>query len=103
MFVSTNRLRTESGRGIELEERFRNSSVVAEQADGFLGFEMWKTDTDEDYDEYLIVTHWESKEAHRQWTHSDAFKTSTSKSGTTRTRHRRPVVLRPISKGRDIE
>ena len=74
MFVSTNRLRTESGRGFELEERFRKNSGVAEQADGFLGFEMWKVESEADYEEYLIVTHWESKEAHRQWTHSDAFK-----------------------------
>ena len=74
MFVSTNRLRTERGRGWELEDRFRRSSRVAEAAEGFIRFEMWKAESGEDYDEYLVVTHWESREAHRQFTRSDAFK-----------------------------
>ena len=74
MFVSTNRRRTESGRGWELEDRFRESSKVAEAAEGFISFEMWKTESTPDYDEYLVVTHWESKEAHHRWTRSDAFK-----------------------------
>ncbi len=74
MFVATNRLRTESGRGWELEERFRKSSAVAEGAEGFISFQMWKTESSPDCDEYLVVTHWESKEDHHRWTRSDAFK-----------------------------
>ena len=77
MFVATNRLRTVKGRGQELEERFAQRGGVEKQ-DGFLGFELWKRETNEDHDEYLVVTHWESRDAHHQWTRSEAFKSAHS-------------------------
>ena len=55
MFVSTNRLRTERGHGHKLEERFGKRGGVEKQA-GFRGFELWKKETEGDYDEYLVVT-----------------------------------------------
>lgn len=73
MFVATNRLRTVKGRGHELEERFGRRAGVEKQP-GFLGFELWKKETHADHDEYLVVTHWDSKEAHHMWTRSEAFK-----------------------------
>ena len=69
MFVSTNRLKAKKGYGHELEERFARRGGVEGQS-GFLGFELWRKETDADCDEYLVVTHWESKEAHLQWTRS---------------------------------
>ena len=56
-----------------LESRFSELGGVEGQA-GSLGFEMWKLDTDGDLEEYLMVTHWESKEANMAWIRSDAFK-----------------------------
>ena len=73
MFVGTNRIRVQSGTGHELEERFAQQAGVEGQP-GFVSFQMWKLDADEDYEEYLIVTHWESKDAQRAWVRSDAFK-----------------------------
>ena len=45
-----------------------------EQHDGFLGFELWKKEAEADHDEYLVVTHWESREAHDLWTRSESFR-----------------------------
>lgn len=73
MFVATNRLRTTKGHGQDLEERFARRGSLENQP-GFLGFEMWKMDVQADREEYLVVTHWESKEAHHQWTRSEGFR-----------------------------
>ena len=73
MFVATNRLTTIKGHGHELEERFGRRSGV-EQHDGFLGFELWKKEAEADQDVYLVVTHWESREAHDLWTRSESFR-----------------------------
>ena len=73
MFVATNRLTIQKGNGEDLEGRFRSQGGVNSQP-GFLGFEMWKSEREEESEEYLIVTHWESREAHTQWVRSDAFR-----------------------------
>ena len=74
MFVATNRLRIQPGHGDDLEERFRQQGGVEHQT-GFLGFEFWKLNQGEGEDEeYLVVTHWESKNDHDQWTRSDEFR-----------------------------
>ena len=73
MFVATNRLKVKKDHGHELEERFLSRGGV-EQQPGFLGFELWKLDREEDVEDFLVVTHWESKEAHDHWTHSEAFR-----------------------------
>ena len=73
MFVATNRLRIKNGFGQELEQQFGRHSGV-EQQPGFLGFELWRLDKEAEHDEYLVVTHWESQEAHNSWTRSAAFR-----------------------------
>ncbi len=77
MFVATNRLRIKQGYGEQLEEGFRHQGGVERQP-GFLGFELWRLNKEEEYEEYLVVTHWESKDAHDQWTHSEAFRAAHS-------------------------
>ena len=73
MFVATNRLTIKKGYGPDLEERFARQGRVAE-ASGFLGFELWKLLADGETEEYVVVTHWESNEAHEAWAQSDAFR-----------------------------
>jgi heme oxygenase (staphylobilin-producing) len=73
MFVATNRLRILKGHGRELEERFRRGGAVAREP-GFWGFELWKLESEAEHEEHLVVTHWESKEAHNRWVQSEAFK-----------------------------
>ena len=75
MFIATNRIRVKRGTGHKLEERFASRAGVEQQA-GFLGFEMGKmrASRGEDYEEYLIVTHWQSQEHQQQWVAGEAFK-----------------------------
>ena len=73
MYVGTNRIRVQKGTGHELEARFAKQRGVEKQP-GFISFQMWKLDADEEHEEYLIVTHWESREAQREWIQSDAFR-----------------------------
>ena len=73
MFVATNKIQVQKGHGRELEDRFNRRGGVEGQV-GFLGFEMWRSEKDSDCEEYLIVTHWESKDAHHEWTRSEAFR-----------------------------
>ena len=73
MYVGTNMIRVQKGTGHKLEERFAQQGGVEEQP-GFIRFQMWKSDDDgEDFEEYLIVTHWESKEAQHTWIRSEGF------------------------------
>lgn len=72
MFVSTNRIRTEKGLGDRLEERFAKRSGMEDQP-GFLGFELWKGVHSCDFEEFLLVTHWESKWAYSRWTRSNSI------------------------------
>ena len=77
MFVAVNRLQVKAGSGSELEERFGRRGGVESQP-GFQSFELWRLDSDGDIEEYMVVTHWDSEEAHVEWTHSEAFRQSHS-------------------------
>lgn len=75
MFVAINRLKVKQGHGHELEERFARRGGV-EQQPGFLGFELLKrvwSHHDDGVEEYLVMTHWHSREHHTAWTQSEAF------------------------------
>ena len=73
MFVGTNRIRVGTGSGHKLEERFAAQGGVERQP-GFIRFQMWKLDADEEYEEYLIVTEWESKEHQLSWIRGEGFR-----------------------------
>lgn len=74
MYIATNRIRVRKKSGAELEKRFKERQGVEKQP-GFLSFELWKTDDSEGqpYDEYLVVTHWDSKSEFKAWTKSEVF------------------------------
>ena len=73
MFVATNQITIKKGNGDDLESRCGEQRGVQDQ-EGFLGFEMWRLNKDEETEEYLVVTHWESEEANLAWIRSDSFK-----------------------------
>ena len=75
MFIATNRIRVRVNSGVDLESRFKERKGIEEQP-GFLSFELWKLDDAEacEYEEYLVVSHWESKSDFQEWTVSDAFR-----------------------------
>lgn len=73
MFVAVNHLIVKPGYGAEVERRFGARSGVERQP-GFVRFELWRLRTQEDHEEYLVVTHWESEEDHANWVKSEAFR-----------------------------
>ncbi len=73
MYIAVNKLKVQKARGDELEQRFQHAGAVAGEP-GFLGFELWKLDADGEHEEFLVVSRWESEEAHSQWTKSESFK-----------------------------
>lgn len=75
MIVATNRIQVKSGTGPQLEERFAKGGGV-EASPGFVSFQMWRSKTEREHDEYVVVTIWESQDALDGWVASDAFKRS---------------------------
>ena len=73
MFVATNRIRVRKPHGPDLEELFQQRGGLEKQA-GFVEFQLWKSQSEADHEEYLVVSHWETKDAHDQWTQSEAFR-----------------------------
>ena len=95
MYVAINTISMKKGYGGELEERFSHGGAVAQEP-GFRWFQLWKLDGDGDAEEYLVVTQWNSQEAHAQWTQSESFK---------RTHSGPPLeglLGRPESRGYDV-
>lgn len=74
MYIATNRIRVRKKSGGKLEKRFKERQGVDKQP-GFLSLELWKMDDSggHPYEEYLVVTHWDSKEDFRAWTSSEVF------------------------------
>ncbi|WP_231710840.1 heme oxygenase [Gracilibacillus suaedae] len=75
MIIVTNRSKITKGNGEKLIERFNKIGKV-EYMDGFLGLEVLLTQNTPDYDEVTVFTRWESKDDFKNWTKSDAFRTS---------------------------
>ncbi len=73
MYVVTNRIKIASGNGADLEERFGPRGGVEKQL-GFGGFQLWKLDHDENHEEFLVVTHWESEDDFKKWIGSESFR-----------------------------
>lgn len=75
-----NRIRVKPSMGALLEERtfFRRG---ADQAPGFLSFELLRGPDTPEYEEFLVLTRWTSAEAHHDWTQSEAFRQAHSRRG----------------------
>lgn len=73
MYVATNRIIVQKGHGPDLERRFAGEREVFGQT-GFLRFELWRLVEAEEHEEYLVVTHWRSREAHAAWQRSESFR-----------------------------
>jgi len=78
MIIVTNTNKIKKDNGYKLIERFNKVGKV-ETMEGFLGLEVLFTENIPDYDEVTIYTRWDSKDAFKAWTQSDAFKEAHSK------------------------
>ena len=73
MYAVTNRIKVQKGHGSDLEEVFGKRGGV-EKEPSFKSFELWRLDAEDEHEEYLVVTRWESKDDFKNWTKSDSFK-----------------------------
>jgi len=73
MIIVTNTTKIKKGEGYKLINRFDKVGKI-ESMQGFLGLEVLNKEKLEDYDEVTISTRWESHEAFKNWTESEAFK-----------------------------
>ena len=73
MYVATNLIKVRKPHGPDLEELFKERGGL-EEVPGFLRFELWQSQGEAEHEEFLVVSHWESAEAHEQWTKSEAFR-----------------------------
>ena len=77
MFIAINRLKIQPGSGSVLEERFAQSGGL-EGSPGFIRFQLlrrsWQPHGEQDHEEYLAMTEWQSRDDFLAWTRSDAFK-----------------------------
>lgn len=78
MVIVTNTNHIKKGEGQRLIDRFNKVGKI-EYMEGFLGLEVLFTENTKDYDEVTISTRWESKDAFKAWTRSDAFREAHSK------------------------
>jgi len=73
MYVATNRIKVRKPHGPDLEELFKERGGL-EKVPGFLRFELWRWQGEAEHEEFLVVSHWETVDAHDQWTKSEAFR-----------------------------
>ncbi len=80
MVIVTNTNHIKKGEGQRLIDRFNKVGKI-EYMEGFLGLEVLLTENTKEYDEVTISTRWESKDAFKAWTKSDAFREAHSRDG----------------------
>ena len=71
-YVVANRVPVHAEFRAAFEERFRQRAGEVERQPGFVRMEILRPEDPEGY--YVVLTHWESKEAFNQWVGSDDFK-----------------------------
>jgi heme-degrading monooxygenase HmoA len=74
MYVSLSRLRVGDGRVDELVAAFRRRAHLVDDADGFLGLEVWQSDRDAD--ELVMASRWRDRPAFTAYMKSDAHRES---------------------------
>lgn len=70
-FVAVNVLTVPEDSRDTLEERFANSRQAVDTSPGFVSFELLRPVSGTD--QYLVVTHWASRDDFEAWTQSQAF------------------------------
>lgn len=79
-YIVCNRIPVNPAHAEAFEERFGQRGGLVDGMDGFISFQLWRPQTEED--PYIVVTAWESEGHFRAWTDSDEFKQQHAQSGT---------------------
>jgi len=79
MIVAVNTIRIRSGYLDEVAERFKNPKGV-HRMPGFVRMELWGQRGDV-YDELMVCTAWDSREAFEAWVNGEEFRKAHGRSG----------------------
>lgn len=74
MYIAMNRFRIAPGREEDFLEVWRNRDSHLDEVPGFQQFKMLQGESQEDHTVFISHSVWESEEAFRDWTKSDAFR-----------------------------
>lgn len=80
MIVTCNRIPVNPDHAAAFEERFADRSTLVDGMPGFISFQLLRPKDPQD--PYVVMTFWETEEAFRAWTESDAFKEGHARSST---------------------
>jgi heme oxygenase (mycobilin-producing) len=80
MITVANRIFVDPEFAERFEERFRNRAGLVDHMPGFISNQVLRPANPGD--PYVVLTWWESREAFKEWTESDAFRQGHARSGT---------------------
>jgi heme-degrading monooxygenase HmoA len=81
MYIAMNRFRIALGREEEFTDIWRNRDTHLKAVPGFKEFHLLQGQTDEECTLFASHTVWESEQAFRDWTQSEAFKKAHANAG----------------------
>ncbi len=73
MYIAMNRFRVSRGREEEFVEIWRNRDSYLDEVEGIKDFQLLRGEAEEDATVFVSHSVWDSREAFRAWTESDAF------------------------------
>ncbi len=92
MYIAMNRFKIKPGLEQDFTEIWKNRDSSLDTVPGFIEFHLFQGDSHDDHTLFSSYAKWESEQAFRDWTKSDAFKKAHSSVGS-----RRDVFVGPPS------
>lgn len=81
MYIAMNRFKITPGREDKFEEIWQKRNTYLDNVPGFNEFHLLKGPTEAGHSLYVSHSTWDSRQAFKKWTHSDAFKNAHSNAG----------------------
>lgn len=103
MYLTMNRFKVKLGHEQEFEEVWAGRDSQLTRVPGFRGFRLLRGEEHEGYRLYASHTLWDSEQAFRDWTRSEAFRTAHGSAGDHRDIYLGPPVLETFRSVQSVE
>ena len=84
MYIAMNRFKVALGQEDAFEERWRDRQSYLDDVPGFREFHLLRGTSNEEFTTYVSHSQWESRDAFKAWTQSEAFQRAHGGTGSTR-------------------
>jgi heme-degrading monooxygenase HmoA len=81
MYIAMNRFKITPGREHDFEDIWQKRDTYLSEVPGFREFHLLKGSAETSHTLYVSHSTWDSKEAFKQWTHSDHFRKAHARAG----------------------